>query len=335
MERLTTLVIVGIDEATKMAESNSADSDESKSSPSYYSYSLAKVERRRSGAFNFHQRITSNAARFALLIIVAVVAYGGATVAAADDYVSEVFDGAEQPMMSDDPLSLTDVYVNDGEFGGGVDYGRRFPSNRRPKVTVYEEDAESTAYGVGPGQPRSLLHAIAAATAEETVSDGVDMTGDGVGQDPCYENDERRTPKRCVPDFDNAAFERPVEASSTCGNPPVRFCTGGVGGTATPGTSGRGCFVCDVSNARRRHPVSYVNDNNNPTDVTCWISEPVYPQRSQPPQRSQNQQPYPHPPYQQLQQRQTQNVTVTLSLGKKFEVTFCFACNNIRLPVLK
>jgi len=124
----------------------------------------------------------------------------------------------------------------------------------------------------------SLLHAIAA----------VDSPGlSGRSHDPCYHGD---TSRRCLPDFVNAAFERPVEASSTCGIPANRFCllndiTG----------SSRKCFVCDDLTPKRRHPASFLTDLNNPTNITCWISEPLY-------------------------RHSQQNVSLTLSLGKKFEV---------------
>jgi len=36
--------------------------------------------------------------------------------------------------------------------------------------------------------------------------------------DPCYDEHDRG--RRCVPDFVNAAFRRPVTATSTCGSPP-------------------------------------------------------------------------------------------------------------------
>jgi len=36
--------------------------------------------------------------------------------------------------------------------------------------------------------------------------------------DPCYDEHDRAS--RCVPDFVNAAFRRPVTATSTCGSPP-------------------------------------------------------------------------------------------------------------------
>ena len=55
------------------------------------------------------------------------------------------------------------------------------------------------------------------------------------------------------------------------------------------------CFVCDDLTPKRRHPASFLTDLNNPTNITCWISEPLY-------------------------RHSQQNVTLTLSLGKKFEV---------------
>lgn len=56
------------------------------------------------------------------------------------------------------------------------------------------------------------------------------------------------------------------------------------------------CQICDDSNPKRRHPSSYLTDLHNPTNVTCWVSEPF----SNP----------------------VKNLTVSLSLGKKYELTY-------------
>ncbi|XP_009945386.1 PREDICTED: netrin-1-like, partial [Leptosomus discolor] len=56
------------------------------------------------------------------------------------------------------------------------------------------------------------------------------------------------------------------------------------------------CHLCNASDPKRAHPPSFLTDLNNPHNLTCWQSD-SYVQ-------------YPH------------NVTLTLSLGKKFEVTY-------------
>ena len=109
--------------------------------------------------------------------------------------------------------------------------------------------------------------------------------------DPCY--DQQRSDgaaQRCLAEFDNAAFGRQVVASSTCGRPtPSRYC---MTTRDRDGRVGRSCYVCDDTETRHRHPASYLTDLNNPSNLTCWISQPVT----------------------------AGNVTLTLSLGKKFEV---------------
>lgn len=112
--------------------------------------------------------------------------------------------------------------------------------------------------------------------------------------DPCYDEDR---PKRCVPDFVNAAFGNPVQASSVCGSTsPVRYCDV----SDNPGIGN--CHICDESVPKRRHPASYLTDLNNPSNVTCWRSEPMLTP------------PAPNGP--------PDNVTLTLALGKKYELTY-------------
>ncbi|CAG2107833.1 unnamed protein product [Medioppia subpectinata] len=109
--------------------------------------------------------------------------------------------------------------------------------------------------------------------------------------DPCY--DELGNPRRCIPDFVNAAFNKEVKVSSECGNPPTRLC---VASNDERGDIIRDCQVCDQSNPKRRHPASYLTDLNNPNNLSCWISEP----------------------FTQI----NQNATLTLSLNKKYELTY-------------
>ncbi|XP_007886705.1 netrin-1a isoform X2 [Callorhinchus milii] len=108
--------------------------------------------------------------------------------------------------------------------------------------------------------------------------------------DPCY--DETGNPRRCIPDFVNSAFGKEVRVSSTCGKPPSRYCV-----VAEKGDQrSRTCHVCDSTDPKKGRPPAFLTDLNNPHNLTCWQSES-----------------YPQAP---------QNVTLTLSLGKKFEVTY-------------
>ncbi|GIX93461.1 netrin-1 [Caerostris extrusa] len=75
--------------------------------------------------------------------------------------------------------------------------------------------------------------------------------------DPCY--DDTGLPLRCIPDFVNAAFGRVVVASSS----------------------------------EPTNPARYLTDLNNPSNVTCWTSDPA-----------------------------ETVVNLTLSLGKKYELTY-------------
>ncbi|XP_052900371.1 netrin-A-like [Anopheles moucheti] len=110
--------------------------------------------------------------------------------------------------------------------------------------------------------------------------------------DPCYDEDR---PRRCLPDFVNAAFGMPVVASSTCGQRSLeRLCD-------VQQVRPR-CVQCDEGNPRKRYPPSALTDVNNSNNVTCWRSEPLRSPAS-----------INDPP---------DNVTLTLSLGKKYELTY-------------
>lgn len=112
--------------------------------------------------------------------------------------------------------------------------------------------------------------------------------------DPCYDEDR---PRRCVPDFVNAAFGVPVKASSTCGlKSPITYCESPEPGAAPV------CHLCDDKQPRFRFPPNHLTDLNNPNNITCWRSDLM------PPVTSIN-----APP---------DNVTLTLSLGKKYELTY-------------
>ena len=113
--------------------------------------------------------------------------------------------------------------------------------------------------------------------------------------DPCHD-DETDKPKQCVPDFVNAAYGVPVVSSSTCGSPPSRHCYTNTGGSSLNSKPKEVCEICDAENPSKNHPASYLTDLNNPNNVTCWNSE--------------------------LLADNEGNISLTLSLGKKFELTY-------------
>lgn len=120
--------------------------------------------------------------------------------------------------------------------------------------------------------------------------------------DPCYDSDR---PMRCLPDFVNAAFGLPITASSTCGqNGPVKVCDAPNTLNTSPNSKigSPVCNICDNSNPKYRFPASALSDINNSQNITCWRSEPALVSSN-----------IDAPP---------DNVTLTLSLGKKYELTY-------------
>lgn len=111
--------------------------------------------------------------------------------------------------------------------------------------------------------------------------------------DPCYEEDR---PKKCMPDFVNAAFGQPIEASSICGlQKKQKFCDVGV--------NRQNCDYCDDSIPGKRYPTSALTDVHNSNNVTCWRSEPRITNLFSP-------------------EVTADNITLTLSLDKKYEITY-------------
>ena len=112
--------------------------------------------------------------------------------------------------------------------------------------------------------------------------------------DPCY-IDDSTLPRKCYPRFINAAFGKTVKASSTCGDPPSRYCLS----HEDDGEINRKCNVCDARDPILAHPAYYLTDLNNvkKQNFTCWHSAPIDP-------------------------LSPDNVTLELSLEKKYELTY-------------
>nr|XP_012630574.1 netrin-1 [Microcebus murinus] len=137
----------------------------------------------------------------------------------------------------------------------------------------------------------AALAAVACLVGAVRGGPGLSMfAGQAAQPDPC--SDENGHPRRCIPDFVNAAFGKDVRVSSTCGRPPARYCVVSERGEERL----RSCHLCNASDPKKAHPPAFLTDLNNPHNLTCWQSE--------------NYLQFPH------------NVTLTLSLGKKFEVTY-------------
>ncbi|TMW47456.1 hypothetical protein DOY81_007464, partial [Sarcophaga bullata] len=121
------------------------------------------------------------------------------------------------------------------------------------------------------------------------------LNGGSHNNDPCYYEGK---PRKCLPSFVNAAYGNPVQASSTCGaHQPERYCEMKRDGTLEE------CRMCDNSRPDIRFPPQSLTDLNNPNNVTCWRSALV---------------PVPSDP----DTAPPDNVTLTLSLGKKYELTY-------------
>ncbi|XP_051552482.1 laminin subunit gamma-3-like [Myxocyprinus asiaticus] len=109
------------------------------------------------------------------------------------------------------------------------------------------------------------------------------------GMDTCY--DEEGIPNRCLPKFENVAFNQSVIVSNVCGIPAEDYCmqTG----------STRSCHYCDTLDLELNHNGTYLTDFHTDEKPTWWQSQSMFYGVQ-----------YPN------------SVNLTLHLGKAFEITY-------------
>ncbi|XP_057674386.1 laminin subunit gamma-3 [Corythoichthys intestinalis] len=113
----------------------------------------------------------------------------------------------------------------------------------------------------------------------------------GASMDSCYD-EETGTPSRCLPKFENVAFNRSVEASNQCGSPPEDYCT-------QMGSAARSCHRCDASDPDFSHSAALLTDFHRGDEPTHWQSQSMY-----------------------FGIQHPNSVNLTLHLGKAYEITY-------------
>uniref|UniRef100_A0A3Q3D6T4 Laminin N-terminal domain-containing protein n=1 Tax=Hippocampus comes TaxID=109280 RepID=A0A3Q3D6T4_HIPCM len=113
----------------------------------------------------------------------------------------------------------------------------------------------------------------------------------GASMDSCYD-EETAAPGRCLPKFENVAFNRSVLASNQCGSAPEEFCM-------QMGSAARSCHLCDASVPGFGHGAALLTDFHRNEEPTWWQSQSMY-----------------------FGIQHPNSVNLTLRLGKAFEITY-------------
>ncbi|XP_061913004.1 laminin subunit gamma-3 [Entelurus aequoreus] len=111
----------------------------------------------------------------------------------------------------------------------------------------------------------------------------------GASMDSCY--DAEGAPGRCMPRFENVAFNRSVEASNVCGSPPEEYCM--------QTASDRSCHTCDSSDPNLSHGAALLTDFHRNDESTWWQSQSMH-----------------------FAVQYPNSVNLTLRLGKAFEISY-------------
>jgi netrin 1 len=144
--------------------------------------------------------------------------------------------------------------------------------------------------------------------------------------DPCYDR-QTGIAQRCIPQFENVAYNKPVWSSSQCGigSNAMTYCIDDQLASSSSSINKqtrsssnlfqyqqKHCDRCDSTNMRDTRYLTDLEEANS----TCWVSAPVY------------------------EPTQATNLTLQISFGKKYELTyislqFCTAIKPDSLTVLK
>ncbi|XP_029468413.1 laminin subunit gamma-3 isoform X2 [Rhinatrema bivittatum] len=110
--------------------------------------------------------------------------------------------------------------------------------------------------------------------------------------DSCY--DTLGKAQRCLPMFENVAFNKEVWVTNTCGSPPEDYClqTGAKGINQL-------CQHCDATEPDTHHNATYLTDFHNEEEPTWWQSQSMV-----------------------FGVQHPNSVNITLHLGKSYEITY-------------